>query len=104
MAEKLMTMIESNDANCIIAVSGKELMAFVDSLNKKAAEKAEEIYQQRLSEEFYTRQEMMTKYKLSDAVLYKWSRMGYLVPLKMGGKALYRKSDVERILEDAALS
>lgn len=96
-----MSMLEANDAQCIITMTGKELMEFVDSLNQKAVERAEEIYMQKLSEEFYTRQEMMVKYKLSDAVLYKWSRMGYLVPLKMGGKALYRKSDVERILEEA---
>lgn len=42
----------------------------------------------------------MDTYKLSKSVLAKWYRVGFLVPVKVGGKTLYRKSDVERIVTD----
>ena len=46
----------------------------------------------------YTRKEVMALVKRCDSTMTKWARSGYLVPLRVGGKFLYRKADVERIL------
>ena len=36
--------------------------------------------------------------KRCDSTMTKWARRGYLVPSMVGGKHLYRKADVMRIL------
>ena len=45
----------------------------------------------------------MDIYKISESVLAKWYRIGFLTPVKIGGKTLYRKLDVERIVTDFEL-
>lgn len=47
---------------------------------------------------YYTRKEVMALVKRCDSTMTKWARSGYLAPLRVGGKFLYRKADVERIL------
>ena len=42
--------------------------------------------------------EVMTILKRCDSTMTKWARRGYLVPSMVGGKHLYRKADVMRIL------
>ncbi|MBQ1930425.1 MAG: hypothetical protein II344_07330 [Bacteroidales bacterium] len=37
-------------------------------------------------------------FKITKSVLNKWNRNDFLVPVKVGGKSLYRKSDVMRIV------
>ena len=44
------------------------------------------------------RKEVMTILKRCDSTMTKWARRGYLVPSMVGGKHLYRKADVMRIL------
>ena len=49
-------------------------------------------------EEWMTRKEVMALLKRCDSTMTKWARRGYLVPSMVGGKHLYRKADVMRIL------
>lgn len=48
--------------------------------------------------EYYTRKEVMTLLKRCDSTMTKWAKRGYLVPVRVGGKHLYRKADVDRII------
>ena len=45
-----------------------------------------------------TAQEIMTLLRRCDSTMTKWARRGYLVPSMVGGKHLYRKADLMRIL------
>ena len=49
-------------------------------------------------DDYYTRKEVMTLLKRCDSTMTKWAHAGYLVPVRVGGKYLYRKSDVNRII------
>lgn len=37
--------------------------------------------------------------KVTDATLWRWAKDGYLIPIKVGRKSIYRKSDIDRILK-----
>lgn len=37
--------------------------------------------------------------KVTDATLWRWAKNGYLIPIKVGRKSIYRKSDIDRILK-----
>jgi len=45
-----------------------------------------------------TRKEVMTLLKRCDSTMTKWAKRGYLVPCCVGGKYLYRKSDVMKLV------
>ncbi len=80
-------------------ITDEQLEAFADAVITK--------YQQNIArrkasepspEEWMTRKEVMALLKRCDSTMTKWSRRGYLVPSMVGGKHLYRKTDVMRIL------
>lgn len=50
------------------------------------------------ADDYYTRKEVMALVKRCDSTMTKWAQAGYLVPLRIGGKFLYRKADVDKIL------
>ena len=80
-------------------VTDEQLEAFADAVITKyqqniARRKASEPS----SEEWMTRKEVMTLLRRCDSTMTKWVRRGYLVPSMVGGKHLYRKADVMRIL------
>ena len=49
-------------------------------------------------DDYYTRKEVMALLKRCDSTMTKWAHAGYLVPVRVGGKHLYRKSDVEKLI------
>ncbi len=48
--------------------------------------------------EFMTRKEVMALLKRCDSTMTKWAKRGYLKPCYVGGKYLYRKSDVMKLV------
>ena len=51
------------------------------------------------SNEYMTRKEVMELLKRCDSTMSNWVRTGYLVPVSVGGKHLYRKSDVMKLMK-----
>ena len=51
-------------------------------------------------ESFYTDEELSKKLKLSRRSLQDYRNEGRIPYIKLGGKILYRSSDVEKLLED----
>ena len=80
-------------------ITDEQLEAFADAVITKYQQN---IARQRAAEpspeEWMTRKEVMALLKRCDSTMTKWARRGYLVPSMVGGKHLYRKADVMRIL------
>lgn len=51
------------------------------------------------TETYPSREKVMEMLDVSETTLWRWAKIGYLVPLNVGGKRRYRMSDVQRILE-----
>lgn len=51
-------------------------------------------------ESFYTDEELSKKLKLSRRSLQDYRNLGRIPYIKLGGKILYRSSDVEKLLEE----
>jgi len=51
-------------------------------------------------ESFYTDEELSKKLKLSRRSLQDYRDEGRITHIKLGGKILYRSSDIEKLLED----
>ena len=50
--------------------------------------------------DYYTRKEVMALLKRCDSTMTKWAKCGYLVPVRIGGKYLYRKADIDKLIEN----
>ena len=51
------------------------------------------------SDKYLTIPETAEKYGVSQSTLYRWSRLGYLPKVKLGGKSFYRESDIIKLME-----
>ena len=51
------------------------------------------------AETYLSRDKVKEILEIGDTTLWRWQKSGYLVPINVGGKRRYRKSDVKRILE-----
>lgn len=50
-------------------------------------------------EKYLTIAETAKKYGISESTLYRWSKIGYLPKVKLGGKSFYSESDIIKLME-----
>lgn len=96
-----MTITEflQTNANISVTITLEDLRTYSNELiqsTKKELE-AEVIAQQ--NESYLTRLEACDFLKIDSATAWRWAKRGYLVPIEVGGKRMYRKSDLQRILK-----
>ena len=86
------------ESNFNITIQKSDLMDFANFLikNTKTELEAEVIAQQ--NESYLTRLETTDYLKVDQSTLFRWAKRGYLMPVEVGGRRLYRKSDLKRIL------
>lgn len=46
---------------------------------------------------YITKKEVMIGFNVSHTTLWKWQKSGYLVPIKIGKRVYYKRSDIERL-------
>lgn len=51
------------------------------------------------AETYLSRDKVKEILEIGDTTLWRWQKSGYLVPINVGGKRRFRKSDINRILE-----
>lgn len=82
-----------------IAVKLPELVEFGNILIANVKNELEQTIADQKAETYPSRDKVMEILGVSSATLWRWQKLGYLVPLNVGGKRRYRMSDVKRILE-----
>lgn len=95
--EAILNLLNS-DANFNITIQKGDLMDFANFLIKqtKTELEAEVIAQQ--NESYLTRLETCDFLKVDQSTLWRFAKRGYLMPIEVGGKRMYRKSDLKRVL------
>ena len=81
---------------CLVRETVKEVVAEMEE--QRLAAKRERQMPESMQQEYMTRKEVMTLLKRCDSTMTKWAKRGYLVPCCVGGKYLYRKSDVMKLV------
>ena len=86
-----------------ILATGVPLQLVVDVMDLKELflNWQEEMVQKPQKEEspLLTPTEVTEKYRVSKVTLWRWDKMGLLVPIKMVRKSFYLQSDIERVFE-----
>jgi hypothetical protein len=88
------------EKNVSITLTVQDLYDFVKYIVKEAYKEIEEGNNQK----FVSRKEAAELLKVSLSTLANWKANGYLVPVSIGRKQMYLRSDINKILtkEDAA--
>ena len=95
----LLTFIEATKGTSLkIEVTSKELLEFADALVERAAAKARAEIERQSDVEYIPKKEVIDLLGVCDATLWHWARSGYLVPVKLGRRVFYRRTDIQRLL------
>lgn len=83
-----------------ITIRLEDLMEANRSLLAELLQQDSEEREARSKEETYlTREEVMEMLRISPTTLWRWMKRRYLVPIEIGAKRLYLRSEVERLLK-----
>ena len=70
----------------------------IEAINHCVAQTRKEFEKQMEPEQYVTRKAAAELLNVDLSTLWRWNEDGYLSPIKAGGKRLYRKSDIDKIL------
>jgi hypothetical protein len=79
-----------------LELTGADLLAFGESIHKRATEEStpKEV------ETYLTPAQFAATVHVSLVTLWTWDKKGITNPLRIGNKKLYRRSDLEKILQE----
>lgn len=86
-------------ANISVTVSVADLKEFAMSLFDEAMAIRQEEKKKEKEETYLTPDEVADKLGVSTNTLWRWNKIKYLEPIKMGRKCRYKLSDVEKLME-----
>ncbi|MGL5957909.1 MAG: helix-turn-helix domain-containing protein [Phocaeicola sp.] len=95
MGNRIADMI-STGVNVQIVVSVAELKEFGLSLISEALGSKS---QQQQEDKLLTPEEAAKKVKSTKSTLWRWGKLGYLTPRRIGGKVFYKESDLNKLME-----
>lgn len=94
---------KSSGSQVVTPYNNERIKAFFSSLDRLSG-LMEKLFTDRQAtlngESFYTDRELSQKLKVSRRSLQDYRNQGRIPYIQLGGKILYRSSDIEKILED----
>lgn len=82
-----------------ITINAGQLIECIDYCVLKTRKELEQQITDANTETYLSRQETCKFLKVDQSSLFRWARRGYLVPVEVGGRRLYRMSDLNAILK-----
>ena len=92
--------LSQSGANISVTISLNDLTAFAENLISKTKKQLEAEVIASTEERFLSRAETCDYLQVDQSTLWRWANRGYFVPVEMGGKRLYKLSDLKRILNN----
>ena len=76
-----------------------DLVSFADRIIRKVKEEERKHQHEASGSGLLTRAQVKELFHVCDSTITKWAAKKYLVPVRVGGKTMFRKEDVRRIIE-----
>ena len=86
----------------IVSIKVGDLVEANNLLLEQARARLEQKIADASAETYLSKDKVCEMLDVSVTTLWRWEKVGYLVPLNFGGQKRYRKSDIDKILEGAA--
>jgi len=91
--------IIQSGANVSITVGTNDLLQFANHLIRSTKEELEESILAKNKETYVTPDEASIQLHVDRSTLWRWAKNSYLTPVEVGGKRLYKQSDIDNILD-----
>lgn len=98
MEQNILRAITEGAQGVTINVSAADLKEIVAGIVRSEQQRTAEAEARAAERGTITREEAARALHVSINTLYRWSKSGYLRPVKVGTKVLYKNSDINEIL------
>lgn len=98
MSLSLMELAEQSP-NITISIKLSDLIEANKALIKETREEIEQQIRDEQQEEYLTIDQVSVLLQVEKTTLWRWNRDKYLIRYEIGGKRLYRKSEVHKLLK-----
>lgn len=95
--ETLMAIINGTPG-VILQIAAADLRTIVEEVVQNERERIAQTIEQHREKPTMTRAEVAKALNVDASTLWRWAKCGYLTPVKIGSKVLYRASDIERMI------
>ena len=86
--------------NINLTITANDLKEFAAQLISETKAEMEKSSGKNKPETYLTGEKVMQMMNISKTTLWRWKKIGYLVPVRIGGNDRYRLSDIEKKLEE----
>ena len=99
MTQQIINAIQDGKTQVAVTISASDLKeVFASIIEERDSAIMARTVDEMKDEPTLTRDEVCRMLKTTKTTLWRWANDGYLKPTKVGAKSLYRKCDVERLL------
>lgn len=98
MVQTILRPIVDGSPATILQISAADLRAVVNEMWERAQANAAAALAAHRERPTMTREEVAQALGVTLSTLWRWNKDGYLTPVKIGNKVLYRPSDIEAML------
>lgn len=85
--------------NVSITIGVNDLMGCLRLAIKEAKEELEAAITAKKTETYVSPAKASEQLHVDKTTLWRWAKANYLVPIEVGGKRLYKQSDIDKILQ-----
>lgn len=85
--------------NISITIELNDLLLFADHLIESAKKEWEAAITAKKAETYASPAEVSQLLHVDKSTLWRWGKTGYLLPVAIGGKRMYKQSDIDKILK-----
>lgn len=82
----------------IYLLNEHDLVSTLNRLNQEAFERAKTELDAQRNEVYLSPRKVAEMLDIHVTTLYRWEKQNYLIPIRIGTKVRYRKSDIEKLL------
>ena len=76
-----------------ITINAKDLLTFGNNIARQTADAILNDHEEKL----YTRKEVIKKFNVCSATLWRWSKLDLIVSQKIGNRVYYSESEIKRL-------
>ena len=100
MTANILNAITSEGHNIVLQVSAADLKQIISEMYHAEREHTQKAIESHRERPTLSRQQAAEALGVSLATLWHWAKDGYLVPVKIGNKVMYKPTDIDRILTE----
>lgn len=90
--------LDQKESRIAVMISLEDLETLFEKIVSKAKSELEHEIIEQKAETYLSLKKVAEILDVNESTLYRWKNTGYLVPIDVGGKRRYKRSDVNKIL------